>query len=281
MEAVASQSACHSRDFGPISGGVHLGRGSKRRLAIIGLVAMTGCASSETASQPRSEYTIGSQLPTSSGGSPPTDTSPAGESDAEVLFEDDFSDPTSGWPRAPTPEMVAIGLDVAYAEEGYRIAAAKGAKVSYALPLPGGQSAESVRLNADIQKRGEPAIYGLLCRGDKDLNDFYVFTIDTNGHFAIGKVVAGKASVLRIGAEPVPAIRPSGEVNEISAECLSRPPNVLLRLIVNGEELMEVDDGDALAGPNHVTAGIYLETTQAGDVELSIGRVGLMTLFSD
>lgn len=50
----------------------------------------------------------------------------------------------------------------------------------------------------------------MYCRSDEANEDFYVFTIDTDGFHAIGKVVDGEPSRLWAGVEPSPAIRGLG-----------------------------------------------------------------------
>jgi hypothetical protein len=165
-----------------------------------------------------------------------------------VLFQDDFSDPSSGWDhRQQDPDGFAD-----YGEGVYQIRVTGADKLLWAGP---GLTFADARIEVVATRIAGPEDddYGLVCRA-VDPGNFYFFAISSDGYYGIGKVTDGVPQL--VGMEAMPpseAIRQGNDSNHLQAECLGEE----LSLYVNGTLLATVQDAGFSAGEAGLFAGSF------------------------
>ena len=159
-------------------------------------------------------------------------------------FEDDFSDPASGWGAASHETYV----------RGYQ-----QGRYLFQIDVPqwfvwatSGRSYTDVQLQS-VAKSGGPSDdhYGLLCRYEKD--EFYYFAVSSDGYYAIFRMdpdgtlapLTGRA-MLRSSA-----IHVDGTDNRLVASCQGST----LTLYANGERIAQVEDDTLTDGDVGMAAG--------------------------
>lgn len=173
-------------------------------------------------------------------------------SSGEVIFQDDFSNPSSGWVNL-IDERYGI-LD--YFDGYYRVEVQGDHQMLWTGP---GMNFSDVRLEADtIKVIGSPDdIFGVVCRG-ADQDNFYFFVISSDGYYGIGKMINGLQSLIDIpGMLPSEVIAQGKAINHLRADCVSDQ----LDFYVNGQKLASVNDIDLTSGDVGVIAG-NLESPQ-------------------
>jgi serine/threonine protein kinase len=162
-----------------------------------------------------------------------------------VLFQDDFSDITSGWPQYQ-------GIEGTNAYEGglYRMLVDVPNQTFVATPgLSFGDVI--VRVDADKVAGPEDNFFGLICRY-QDRENFYFLIISSDGYYGIGKAEGGQISWIGMsGMQSSTAIHQGKTTNYLRAECLGGQ----LTLFANEIRLAQVVD----------------RTFSAGDVGLIVG----------
>ncbi len=138
-----------------------------------------------------------------------------GATSGAVLFQDDFSDRASGWPRLASP----VGI-MDYDRGGYRMLVREP---HYNLWATAGKRFDDVRLEVDTLRIGGPVEnrFGLICRYHGEKN-FYFFVISSDGYYGIGKMRQG--SVALIGQEQMrynEVIHRDGAINHLRADCVA------------------------------------------------------------
>jgi hypothetical protein len=163
----------------------------------------------------------------------------------DLLFQDGFSDPSSGWDRAQSPEGMTD-----YENDRYRIVVNAANADYWSNP---GLYFEDVVIDVDAGKNAGPNDndFGILCRY-QDTENFYFLIISSDGFYGIGIVQDGEQRLL----DPPEmyhseAIIPGGEVNHLQAVC----QDSRLSLSVNGDLIAETFDS----------------TFQNGDIGLIVG----------
>lgn len=173
-----------------------------------------------------------------------------------VIFQDDFSDPNSGWDTH-------TGADVTtnYDEGRYLLAVEETLLDVWATP---GLELTDVVFEADSQYAAGPENneYGLMCRytraGDGS-NSFYFFFVSSDGYYALGKVVKNARNVLSPedgSFQPSDSIQmgPSA-INHLSAIC----QGTHFSLSVNGSLVGEFEDDELPRGDIGLIAGTFEE----------------------
>lgn len=157
-----------------------------------------------------------------------------------ILFQDNFSNPASGW------ERVNLGNHVAdYVENGYRIYIDK----SYPRHLTWiGDSYTNISIDVDAKQVAGPddGLYGVICRA-KAGKGSYAFEIASNGSYAIDKYITERVgeSIPRLSrGQAAPNLVKPFEFNHITVTC----SNAKLALSVNGQSIAQVDDPDFVSG---------------------------------
>jgi hypothetical protein len=166
---------------------------------------------------------------------------------SNVLFQDDFAEPTSQWDRINTPEGITD-----YQDGAYRIYVNLVDSDIWANP---GLDFGDVRVEVDAAKAGgdDNNVFGLICRYLSNDN-FYFLVVSSDGYYGIGKVKDGVQKL--IGTESMP---PTEEVNKgdatnhLRADCVGDR----LTLFVNGEKLGEQTDADFSRGDVGLFAGAF------------------------
>jgi hypothetical protein len=164
-----------------------------------------------------------------------------------ILFKDDFSDTTSGWPRG-----VSANGSEDYVDGSYRIEVNIPQYDLWAIP---NQTFEDARVEEDATRLEGPDAnrFGLICRY-LDPQNFYFFIISSDGYYAIGKTIGGRTSLL--GQEMMaysPIIVQGAGPNHIRFDCISGA----LTGYVNGQALASASDSDFHNGDVGLIAGAF------------------------
>jgi hypothetical protein len=166
---------------------------------------------------------------------------------AGVLFQDDFSDTSSGWDRVNVEEGVTD-----YAEGVYRIYVNTDSTDVWANP---GLNFTDTIIEVKAEKVGGPDDndFGVICRYE-DTNNFYFFILSSDGYYGVGRVLDGVQELL--GEEelmPSEAINIGNETNDVKADCVGST----LTLYANGTQLTSVQDSSFTSGDVGLLAGTF------------------------
>jgi hypothetical protein len=162
-----------------------------------------------------------------------------------VLFQDDFSDPASGW---PTIQNARGGYE--YRTDGYHIFVHELDAVLWAKTTREDQDA-SISVEAKPITEGTDSYYGLTCRIQDDQN-FYYFVVRASGEFTIGKYKnAAFQSLLPEGWRSSAAIQKGAQTNRLKADCVGNS----LRFYANNVMLAEAADTDFSSGASGMLVG--------------------------
>jgi hypothetical protein len=171
---------------------------------------------------------------------PACESMPAGS----VLFQDDFSDPSSGWVEGED----SLGK-TEYGGGGLRITVSSSKSGKISVPR---LKFTDVSIDADAIKVAGPDdnAFGLICRY-KDEENFYFLEISSDGYYGIGKSKDGDLTLLGTDQmQSSDAIRQGKVANHIRAECVGQT----LTLYTNGVKLAQVEDADLAEGDVGVVA---------------------------
>jgi hypothetical protein len=173
-------------------------------------------------------------------------------SSGSVLFQDDFSDTSSGWGNL-SHENFGI-LD--YFDGYFRIQVEGDRHMLWTGP---GLDFSDIRLEADsIKVIGSPDdIFGLVCRA-ADQENFYFFAISSDGYYGIGKMINGEQELISMsGMLPNEVISQGKAVNHLRADCTEDH----LVFFVNGQMLASVNDLEFTTGD----VGLFAGTLEASE----------------
>ena len=166
-----------------------------------------------------------------------------------ILFEDDFSDPRSGWRTLIEDDSV-----IAYHEGGLRFIINKPAHDLWSLP---GRWYRDVRVEVLATMKNGPMDndFGILCRY-QDEDNFYAFMASSDGYAGIVKVEQGDYQV--ISAETLEfedAILQGQASNHLRAECSGNR----LTFSINDQLVAEAIDDAFTEGDIGLVAGAFSE----------------------
>lgn len=169
------------------------------------------------------------------------------EQGGKLLFQDDFSNPSSGWKRVVADDGVTD-----YHNGSYRIFVDTINTDVWSNP---GLKFNDAVIEVEATKAGgdDNNDFGVICRYQNSDN-FYFFVISSDGYYGIGKVLNGKQML--IGMEsmlPTEVIKQGNATNFIRSECVGS----VLRLSVNGELLAETEDSSFTTGDVGLLAGSF------------------------
>jgi hypothetical protein len=162
-----------------------------------------------------------------------------------VLFQDDFSDATSGWKQVRLAEGEAV-----YQSGAFRITVT--APNTYLWSTPG-LSFTDTRIEVVALKAGgtENNVFGVICRYQEDMQ-FYAFLISSDGYYGIAKYQAGQLRMLGTqGMPPADAIQQGNAANHLRADCTAN----VLAFYVNGVQVAAYQDDDFSSGGAGLIAG--------------------------
>jgi pectate lyase len=173
----------------------------------------------------------------------PTAQPPAGGGGASgsILFQDDFSNVSSGWDRSTTEYG-----STDYQSGGYRINVIQTDTYFFANPYKTFQN--DVRIEVDATKIGGPDdnAFGVQCRY-QDVDNFYFFYISSDGFVGIGIDNAGTITIISSSDGNMasdPNVNQSAATNHIRADCIGST----LTLYANGTQVASATDSTFIGG---------------------------------
>lgn len=180
--------------------------------------------------------------------------------EGEIVFQDDFSDPTSGWDNDVFNEGETV-----YGEGAYRILV-KDARLqmwSYIVLDP---RREALRLDVEATQLTGTAgdLVGARCYTDVDSNMGYLLGISPaeRGGVVVG-FRGGDFRLLESSGEAVDAVTSLNEENQLRIECVASPDGpTVLTLAVNGEPIVRAEDETGRRSFDAV--GLFVDTTEGG-----------------
>ena len=168
-----------------------------------------------------------------------------------VLYQDDFSNETTGWPRARTDEGITD-----YENGIYRIFVNLENQDYPRTPGLNLQSDLRVEVDATKVAGSDDNDFGVMCRY-QDNNNFYQFFVSSDGYVGILKMVDGASQ--NISADQLidhPAVNIGNAMNRIGADCLGDT----LTMYVNGQQVLTARDTTFMTGGDvGIFAGTYDE----------------------
>lgn len=171
-----------------------------------------------------------------------------------VLYQDDFSDPASGWESYYDNESGTVD----YFDGFFRIHVLSEYQMLSSGP---GLDFKDVQLEADMIKviGSSDDMFGLVCRA-VDPDNYYFFVISSDGYYGIGKVIDGVQSMLGSdGMLPSEIISQGKAKNHLRVDCVEEK----LDLTVNGQLLGSLEDSDLISGDVGVLAGTMQDSENA------------------
>ncbi|HEX7621472.1 MAG TPA: hypothetical protein VF359_09760 [Anaerolineales bacterium] len=168
-------------------------------------------------------------------------TASGGSTGQKILFQDDFSDVTSGWDRSHTD----FGL-TDYADGGYRINVIQTDAFFFANPYKTFQN--DVRIEVDATKIAGPDdnAFGVQCRY-KDVDNYYYFYISSDGFVGIGVDNAGTKTLISSSDGNMVSdsnIKQGAATNHLRADCIGST----LTLYANGTQVATATDSTFTGG---------------------------------
>jgi hypothetical protein len=180
--------------------------------------------------------------------------------DVRIAEQDDFSDPTSGWPSRADAESEA-----GYAEGAYRIVVKQedwgGYVYDYLEPR-----LVALRLEVEATQITDTSgdRIGATCYTDIDSDVGYEFGIEpVDRSYYVSAFQGEDYRDLETSEEAADAIRPQEEENRLRIECIvTRNGPTVLTLAVNGEALVRTEDEGE--GREFDGIGFFAATTEGG-----------------
>ena len=158
------------------------------------------------------------------------------------LFQDDFSNPASGWVARKTDYG-----EFAYLDGEFRVLLNKADFNTYSI-LPGRKFSDvSVEVDARLVAGPSNGVFGIICRAEANEDTFstaYVFAIRTDGVSAIMKRTSPAFWDAIVFNKKSDAIKAGNATNHLRADCRGNK----LTFYVNGEKLLETTDNDFKTG---------------------------------
>jgi hypothetical protein len=169
----------------------------------------------------------------------------------DILFQDDFSDNTGDWYTYIDDNGITD-----YESEGFRIHINEPNAYHWTNPS---KKFTDTRIEVEATKLSGPEgnDFGIICRYQDD-NNFYFFTISSDGYFAIAKLVDGVETLIgkeELGFDEV-TINSGETTNLIRADCKGSS----LTLYANGKQLSKVQDTEFTSGDIGLIASTYEES---------------------
>jgi hypothetical protein len=178
------------------------------------------------------------------------------QQDSNVLFQDDFSNPSSGWDQFSDVDGMTD-----YENGIYRIRIDKPDFTFWANPGLGETLPSDVRVEVDTTKVSGPDFndFGVICRysGTGSQASFYEFIITSDGFAGIVLVSDNSQQVISGDGQlqSFDAVRQGNTTNHLQADCFGS----LLTMYANGIALTSVTDTTLLNGDVGLLASTYEE----------------------
>ena len=167
----------------------------------------------------------------------------------KILFQDNFSDPSSGWTTTNQKDLI-----VGYDDGHFRMWINKPNLVFWSLA---NLRFSDALIEVDTARFSGPVdnSIGIVCRYT-DPGNFYGFLISSDGYYGITKREEGKFTI--IGMDEMKyskIINEDDSINHLQANCIGNS----LQLFVNGKKLAEATDSSFTTGDVGVMAGSYTQ----------------------
>ena len=164
----------------------------------------------------------------------------------QILFQDDFSNPGSGWPSISNAHASAN-----YSADGQCNSGSDWDKID--VPLRRNFSDVSMEVDATKTAGSDEDNFGMICRYQDEKN-YYYFIVSGSGHRAIGKRQDGGISFLSDGGWDQSfsdAIKAGSATNHFRFDCQGST----FTLFVNGEQVASGIDTSFTSGEVGFTGG--------------------------
>ena len=164
-----------------------------------------------------------------------------------VLFEDDFSETSSGWDRYQEDDGITD-----YADDAYRILVNEPNSDYWTNPY---LNFTDVIIEVDATKNAGPDDndFGVICRY-QDTENFYYLIISSDGFYGIFKVKDGVQEIVQMEFMDYSSVINQGRsTNNIRGDCIGDR----LSLFVNGQLLVQSSDPDFTSGDVGLIAGTF------------------------
>jgi hypothetical protein len=163
-----------------------------------------------------------------------------------ILYEDDFSNPNSGWDQYSDGEGYTD-----YENGTYKIGVYSDTLFYWANPY---ENFKDVVIEVQAQKisGADDMQYGIICRHE-DVDNWYALIISGDGFAAIRKRYNGSELEFITDWAEVSAINTGNTGNNLRAECIGNQ----LSLYVNGTLAISATDGDITSGDAGLMAGTF------------------------
>jgi hypothetical protein len=198
----------------------------------------------------------GNPLPAASQQTQEVPTPDVQELPSGILFQDDFSDLSSGWDQISDADG-----STNYENGAYRILVDNPQFTFWANPGLGDTLPSDVRVEVDATKVGGPDFndFGVICRysGSGSVASFYEFIITSDGYAGIVLVTDSSQQVISTEGklQPFNAVNQGNASNHIQADCFGN----LLTLYINGSVLTTVSNTTLTSGDVGLLASSYDE----------------------
>lgn len=183
----------------------------------------------------------------------------------DVLYQDSFSDESSGWPVNTDSDGIT-----GYDQGSYRIRVDSVGKDKTGLDIwahPNQDFPGDVRVEVDATKIAGPEDndMGVLCRYSKknDTYNFYYFLITNDGYIGIAKMKDSVTQMLSSEKMVQSDAVKKTSTNHIRADCIGNQ----LSLYVNGQQVATATDADFTGGDVGLIAGTF--TTPGVDIHFN------------
>ncbi|GAB4578520.1 MAG: hypothetical protein Fur0022_12550 [Anaerolineales bacterium] len=172
-------------------------------------------------------------------------TDPQATPGPRILFQDDFSSKSNDWLQLRDSEGITD-----FEQGSYQIKVDKAEWIFWSNP---GISLENLKIDVDATKASGPEEneFGVICRY-VDENNFYFFTVTSDGFYSVNKVLNGEYEFIGMDEFGTTNVINAGNVlNHLTVECNGSN----LRFWVNGTLLADVQDTSFTVGDVGLLAG--------------------------
>jgi len=171
-----------------------------------------------------------------------------GAGEGNILYEDDFSNDSSGWDMYSDSEGTTE-----YSDGVYRISINTESMFYWANPYEKFDDV-IVEVTANKSSGGDDMQYGIICR-HADIDNWYALIITADGYAAIRKRFQGSDLDFITDFVEAPSVNTGSATNTLRAECVGSR----LSLFVNGELAIETNDSDISSGDVGLMAGTFAQ----------------------
>jgi hypothetical protein len=171
-----------------------------------------------------------------------------------IIFQDDFSDASSGWNQARYAEKIYDYVDGTY------IITIKNSSSAFANP---GLEFSDAIIEVDVTKISESdkTVFGLTCRNSPRNNNLYLFGINGFGEFGVWKRYSDQWDFIGLDDyQPHESINTGNFTNHLRADCVGR----YLVFSINGSKVFAVVDDTNSSGD----VGLYVASYSQDVVEI-------------